>query len=114
MHNERSKIDELITGSGKNETPTLLKGIDSEHQREPRVHAQENPSRTYTSAGVLTRREVEVLQAMADGNSYKQIGRILGTVESTVGTQVKKIIRRLKARNGKNAVAIGFRQGMIR
>ena len=62
----------------------------------------------------LTAREIEVLQAMAEGESAFQTGARLYVSEETIKSHRKNIIGKLEARNGANAVAIGVRRGLIR
>ena len=48
---------------------------------------------------VLSRREVEVLAVLCEGQSNKLIARRCGITEATVKVHVKAILRKLKARN---------------
>jgi len=57
----------------------------------------------------LTPRELELLQAAADGKANKQ----LGSNEQTVKNQFRSIFIKLGADNRAHAVAIAFRRGMI-
>ncbi len=50
-------------------------------------------------AHVLSKRQLEILQALANGLSNKEIARQLGIVESTVKVQLKTIYRKINARN---------------
>lgn len=62
----------------------------------------------------LTRRETEVLQAIADGYANREIARLLSISEPTVRTYMVRMLRRLSARTRAHAVAIGFRNELIR
>ena len=62
----------------------------------------------------LTPREVEVLEALAQGESSRATGARLYLSEETIKSHRKNINGKLKARNGTHAVAIGIRRGLIR
>jgi DNA-binding NarL/FixJ family response regulator len=66
------------------------------------------------SAGVLSAREREILQMLADGCSNREVAdRLMVSVE-TVKTHVKHILTKLGADHRTQAVAIGLRQSLIR
>jgi DNA-binding NarL/FixJ family response regulator len=58
---------------------------------------------------LLSKRELYVLQRVADGLEYKQIGN-----EATIKNQVMSIRLKLSAVNTIHAVAIGIRKGLIK
>ena len=62
----------------------------------------------------LTSREVEVLAQMASGNRIRDIGLRLFITEETVRTQLKRIMRKLGARDQASALTIADRRGFIR
>ncbi len=62
---------------------------------------------------VLTRRQREILQLYADGNSTARVARSLGLSAETVRTHTKAILARLKARDRAHAVAIALRTSLI-
>jgi DNA-binding NarL/FixJ family response regulator len=61
----------------------------------------------------VTRRQREILQLYADGNSPAQVARRLGLGTETVKTHTKQMLARLGARNRAHAVAIAFRNSLI-
>lgn len=61
----------------------------------------------------LTDRELEVLRGMVHGHSNAQIGRALYLAEDTVKTHVRRLFRKLGVRDRAQAVAHGFRRGLI-
>ncbi len=65
------------------------------------------------SRGRLTRRQRQILQLLADGESTTVAASVLGLSEETVKTHTKNIFTRLGARNRAHAVALGLRQGLI-
>ena len=62
----------------------------------------------------LTEREVQVLIGMADGKSNAEIGRDLYLSEDTVKTHARRLFRKLEASDRAQAVAVGFRLGLVR
>ena len=65
------------------------------------------------SRGTLTRRQRQILQQLADGESSSAAARTLGVSEETVKTHTKNILERLEARNRTQAVAMALRQSLI-
>jgi DNA-binding CsgD family transcriptional regulator len=64
--------------------------------------------------GSLTRREIEVLQLIADGLTSKRIAARLCLSVETVKSHLGVIYAKLGANSRAQAVAIGFRQGLLR
>ena len=62
----------------------------------------------------LTRREVQVLQSVADGNGNKEIAASLSISEGTVKTHVSSILAKLGAADRTQAVTIALRRGILR
>ncbi len=65
------------------------------------------------SRGKLTRRQREILQLLADGESTSVAARKLDLSEETVKTHTKNAVTRLGARNRAHAVAIALRESLI-
>ena len=63
--------------------------------------------------GPLTRRENEVLQAVADGRSTTEIGRELFISVKTVKNHLASIYAKLDARDRTQAVISGMRMGIV-
>lgn len=61
----------------------------------------------------LTERELEVLEHMAAGLTAAESGSELYLSGETVKGYRKRVVAKLGARNGSNAVALGFRQRLI-
>jgi DNA-binding NarL/FixJ family response regulator len=55
---------------------------------------------------LLTRRELEILAAMADGRTNAEIAGALVITEGTVKSHVKSILRKLGAANRAQAVCV--------
>jgi DNA-binding NarL/FixJ family response regulator len=65
------------------------------------------------SRGKLTRRQREILQLLADGESTTVAARELDLSEETVKTHTKNALARLGARNRTHAVAIALRESLV-
>lgn len=65
------------------------------------------------SRGKLTRRQREILQLLANGESTTVAARELDLSEETVKTHTKNALARLDARNRTHAVAIALRECLI-
>lgn len=65
------------------------------------------------SRGKLTKRQREILQLLANGESTTVAARELGLSEETVKTHTKYALARLSARNRTHAVAIALRESLI-
>jgi DNA-binding NarL/FixJ family response regulator len=61
----------------------------------------------------LTAREVQILEAVADGRSNKEIAAALGIAEDTVKTHLRHLFEKLGASDRAQAVAIALRQRLI-
>ena len=64
--------------------------------------------------GDLSKREIEVLQLLADGKSNKQAADMLNVCKSTIDTHNAHIQKKLQACNMKHAVAMAIRNGLIK
>jgi DNA-binding NarL/FixJ family response regulator len=64
-------------------------------------------------APVLTERERQVLTGMAGGKSNAQIGRDLYLSEDTIKTHARRLFRKLEVGDRAQAVAAGFRHGLV-
>ena len=65
------------------------------------------------SRGKLTRRQRQILQLLADGESTTVAARELDLSEETVKTHMKNALARLGARNRSHAIAIALRESLI-
>jgi two-component system, NarL family, response regulator len=65
------------------------------------------------SRGVITTRQRQILQLLADGESTTVAARQLGLSEETIKTHIKSTLARLEAKNRSHAVAIGLRESLI-
>jgi two-component system, NarL family, response regulator len=65
------------------------------------------------SRPALTRRQRQILQLYADGQSTARVAKSLGLSTETVRTHTKAILPRLRARDRTHAVALALRSGLI-
>jgi len=61
-----------------------------------------------------TPRQLQILQRVAEGDTFRKIALDLGICHGTVKNQMLNIRRRINARSSENAVAIAFREGWIK
>jgi DNA-binding NarL/FixJ family response regulator len=61
----------------------------------------------------LSRREIEVLELIREGNRNKQIADQLGIAETTVNFHIKNIVDKLQANDRTHAVTIALRRGLL-
>jgi DNA-binding NarL/FixJ family response regulator len=61
----------------------------------------------------LTERELQVLTGMAGGKSNAQIGRDLYLSEDTIKTHARRLFRKIGVGDRAQAVAFGFRNGLV-
>jgi DNA-binding NarL/FixJ family response regulator len=64
-------------------------------------------------SATFTRREVEVLELIAEGLANREIGEHLYVSEETVKTHVKTLLEKLHARSRAHAVALALRNGLL-
>jgi len=69
---------------------------------------------TTDNTGPLTRREKEVLQAVADGRSTTEIGRELFISVKTVKNHLASIYEKLNARDRTQAVLMAVKMGIVK
>ncbi len=96
-------INEQIAGN-----PSLAANILREFQE---ITALGKPVDDFNSP--LTRKELEVLRLIAEGNSNKQIAQYLGISDQTIKNHVSSILRKINANYRAHAVFIAIRDGLI-
>jgi DNA-binding NarL/FixJ family response regulator len=70
-------------------------------------------ARTKDAGRMLTSREVQILECLADGQSNKVVATTLAITEDTVKSHLKKLYDKLGATDRAHAVAIALRQQLI-
>jgi DNA-binding NarL/FixJ family response regulator len=92
------------------DTDQLLRAVQAALAQERYVDPDVPPR---GSRGKLTKRQREILQLLADGESTTVAARELDLSEETVKTHTKHALARLGARNRTHAVAIALRESLI-
>jgi len=67
-----------------------------------------------TSKIELTKREIEILNLFAKGNTYQMISKALFVSEETIHTHAKNIYRKLEVKSKAEAIARAFKEGFLR
>ena len=73
----------------------------------------EGPESNQEVAPPLTKRELQVIKALAEGKSNKQIARTLGIAEKTVRNHASNIYKKLHIFDRTQAVLYAFREGLV-
>jgi DNA-binding NarL/FixJ family response regulator len=76
-------------------------------------HAEDEQEPAPASPSRLTKRELEVLQLLADGRRPKEIGRELAVSRKTVSSHIQNILIKLDVHSQAQAVAVAYRSGLI-
>ena len=71
-------------------------------------------SREAHERAALTAMEQQILQRVAGGRTAREIGEELHLAEKTVKNQLSSIYRKLGVRNSSQAVAEGYRRGLLK
>jgi DNA-binding NarL/FixJ family response regulator len=66
-----------------------------------------------SGGATLTAREIQILEAVAEGRSNKEIAGALTIAEDTVKTHLRRLFEKLGAADRAHAVAIALRQNLI-
>lgn len=80
----------------------------TEAAKTPRGHADPPPGR-----GLLTRREREIMDLLAQGHTGEQVAALLVLSAETVKTHIRNAMGRLHATTRVHAMALGLRDGEI-
>jgi two-component system nitrate/nitrite response regulator NarL len=106
---------DMLRAAGRGDTP-LSPAIAARLVTEFREHGsmREAPVASEGPEALLTRREVEILQLVAEGLSNKEIGWQLSITEGTVKNHVHNALEKLGLENRIQAAAFIVRQGMGR
>lgn len=90
----------------------LAAGVSRALSRRPPAYAAARPLHARVEHD-LTRREIEVLELLATGCTYRRIGERLVISEETVRSHVKSVLHKLGAPNRARAVAAARQAGII-
>jgi DNA-binding NarL/FixJ family response regulator len=107
----------VVAGGGSYLDPKVTKNIIKEYRRLTELNSVSNyvSSQSYQRPlHILTRRECEVLQLLADGNSNTDISKILFISDKTVKNHVSSILRKIKVHDRTQAVLLAIKRGWVR
>jgi DNA-binding NarL/FixJ family response regulator len=90
-----------------------LDGMDLVEPSLRRALTSRETARTGPAQAQLTERELQVLRGMSQGKSNSAIGRELYLSEDTVKTHARRLFRKLGVNDRAQAVALGFRRGLV-
>ncbi|MCL6471686.1 MAG: response regulator transcription factor [Firmicutes bacterium] len=107
----------ILNSVNKDELVAAVKSaIANEVYVQPKLAKEIFKMRVTTDGNLvsLPPRQQQILEFMAEGFSNKEIASQLGLSIETINTHVKQILKKLKARDRAQAVAIAFRRLLIR
>ncbi|MCL1871558.1 MAG: response regulator transcription factor [Promicromonosporaceae bacterium] len=105
--------DQLLLGIRTVASGAALLAPEVTRQLVGRYAARIRPSESTTPDDVLTARELEVLQLVAQGLSNKEIAGTLVISPETVKTYVSRILTKLQLRDRVQAVVYAYRRGLV-
>lgn len=91
----------------------VLEAIPSGPSQRERYELVQNPLRSLPTGAKLTRREMQVLDAISEGLSDTEIARRIGLGVDTVKTHARSIFRKLGSHGRTNAVLLACRAGLL-
>lgn len=95
-------------------SPGIARRLLSRLREAPPTGAQPGSARQAGANGAaLTAIEVEVLDFLARGFSYREIAGLRGVKENTIASQVKSLYRKLNVRSRGEAVFEGLQNGIL-
>lgn len=100
-----SAITEVLEG-GAPMTPTIARKV-------LQLFSKQNKS-SEKSTFDLSKRELEILQLLSKGYSYKMIGNECNISYSTVNSHVTSIYSKLKVESVGGAVSLGIKEGLVK
>ncbi len=109
---------ELVIGvlEGEPAIPRRLAARIINEFAQPEARPREQPGAglaTSSDSRTLTRRQIEVLQMVAQGFTYKEIAAALNITERTVEYHMGEILNRLHLQNRAQVIAYATRAGLI-
>ena len=105
-------IHELRAG-GSPISPSIARRVLARFRIAPLPPPEHEPA-TKPETSPLSARETEILQLLAKGMSFNEIGEILGISPHTVTAHIKKIYRKLAVHSRGEAVYEATQMGLLR
>ena len=123
MHDEHSLIVQAVDAGAsaflnkdcslQQVVETVIQVADGEVLLSPEIAANMLGAMTPANGSPLTKREDEILQAIADGSSTTEVARDLFISAKTVKNHLASIYEKLNARDRTQAVLSGVRIGIV-
>jgi two-component system NarL family response regulator len=110
-----SELIDMLSDIEKGEasfSPELAAKLLEEFRSYDAAHASQSASGC-TKDGILTKRQLEVLELVAMGRTYKDVGEALGLAERTVKYHMGKILELLHLENRAQVIAYAARMGLV-
>lgn len=107
----------VVAEGGSYLDPKVTKNIIKEYRRLTELTSVSDhvSSQSYQRPlHILTRRECEVLQLLADGNSNTDISKVLFISDKTVKNHVSSILRKIKVNDRTQAVLKAIKRGWVK
>ncbi|TGE36581.1 response regulator transcription factor [Desulfosporosinus fructosivorans] len=114
--NAKTLVD-MLTDLEKGEAP-LSPGLATRLLREFKRNGENEPKSSQplgggNKEGQLTNRQLEVLEMVAKGITYKEVAEALGLAERTVKYHMERIIERLHFENRAQVIAYAVQMGLV-
>jgi DNA-binding NarL/FixJ family response regulator len=102
----------LVKGVVRTELRQVIKAVYSGQRHVPATIAEKIAA--HLNEPVLTPRELEVLQLVADGLRNKEVASRLAVSEDTVKMHLRNLMQKLEVNDRTHAVMVAVRRGFIR
>ncbi|MED1439662.1 response regulator transcription factor [Aeribacillus composti] len=103
----------IVAEGGSYLHPKVTHNLVNEFRRLSSANNGQIPTTVRRPLHILTRRECEVLQMLADGKSNKRIGETLFISEKTVKNHVSNILQKLNCNDRTQAVVLAIKNGWV-
>jgi DNA-binding CsgD family transcriptional regulator len=108
------RVFQVLSGQLATEVdPALLDGVVRRLLIGLRPHLAHALPKRRGGVLVLTVRERQCLELIAEGRTNVRIGSALGVTEDTVKTHLRRLFKALGARDRAHAVALGYQRGLL-
>lgn len=102
----------LIKGVVRTELRQVIKDVYAGQRHVPAIVAQKIAA--HLNEPILTARELEVLQLVADGLRNKEVADRLAVSDETVKMHLRNLMQKLEVKDRTHAVMVAVRRGFIR
>ncbi|NGP44947.1 response regulator transcription factor [Bacillaceae bacterium SIJ1] len=107
----------IVSDGGSYLHPKITHNLVKEYRRllqqKQNHYGEAEPEEVRRPLHILTRRECEVLQLLADGKSNRSIGETLYISEKTVKNHVSNILQKMNVNDRTQAVVVAIKNGWV-